>query len=216
MPLYINSKAGKHGKLGIWHITETLGELLAMKPFSPNDLANLASFSRENRKKEWLVSRILVDQLTNKDNIEIFYDEHNKPFLKGSKKNISISHSHGLLAVLLDDDETGIDIELLKPGILRIKEKFMSEKELQSLKREHLEEQLTLYWCVKESLYKYYGKKQLTFKKNLPVEPFTYTLKGKVRASIVHPTMKKKFNLHYETISAGANTFLMAYILNQD
>lgn len=210
--LYIK-EAGRTGKLGLWHITESVEELLKMKKFSEEDLFQLNSFYYEHRKKEWLVSRILTEKILG-ENAEIFYDEHNKPFLKNSKKHISLSHSHELLAVIIDDKETGIDIEQIKPNVLKIKEKFMSDAELKALEKEHKAEELTLCWCVKESLYKLYGKKKLTFKENLFVEPFEYLGRGNIRGAIILGSVKTKYILHYEKISTDGKNYMMTYIIN--
>ncbi len=211
--LYIK-EVGKTGRVGLWRITETMNELLAMKNFSLEDLSRLNSFSYEHRKKEWLVSRILAEKILG-EATEIIYDEHNKPFLKNSKKQISLSHSHDLLALIVDDKETGIDIELIKPNVLRIKEKFISDAELKALERGHKEEELTLYWCAKESLYKLYGKKQLRFKENLFVEPFEFLGKGKIMGEIILGSERRKYILHYEKISVEGKDFMMTYVLNE-
>ena len=214
MPLFDIREVGKSGKLAIWHITESLEALLKMKRFSKEDLSMLAAFSYEHRKKEWLVARILAEQLSKEKNIQIIYDAHNKPFLENSKKHVSISHSHGLLAVILDEQATGIDIELVKPKVEKIKYKFMSDSELNSLQKEKQEEQLTVYWCAKESLYKLYGKKQLTFKEHLIVEPFEYLEKGKIRADIMQASKKQKFILQYEKVSVEGHDYMLTYIIN--
>ena len=179
MAVFINKEAGSSGKLAIWHITESLDELINSKYFSTEDLAFLGSLTHDRRKKEWLVARILTEELMGKKKVKIIYNEFNKPFLLNSNTHISISHSHNLLSVIINNEmETGIDIELIKPKILNISTKFMSKSEFNSLQKENLAEQLTVYWCAKESLYKLYGKKELTFKNNLFVEPFNYTGKG--------------------------------------
>ncbi|MBI3501770.1 MAG: 4'-phosphopantetheinyl transferase superfamily protein [Bacteroidetes bacterium] len=213
--MFLLRNAGNRGKLSIWHITEPVDELLKMKNFSEEDLKIVNGFSYEHRKKEWLVSRILLEEITGNKNLKIVYDENNKPFLENSKKNISISHSHNLLALIIDEKETGIDIEQIKPNVLRIKEKFMSDLELKALERGHKEEELTLYWCVKESLYKLYGKKKLTFKENLFVEPFEYLGKGKIMGEIIFGSERKKYILHYEKISADGKEFMLTYVLNE-
>ncbi|MBI4946562.1 MAG: 4'-phosphopantetheinyl transferase superfamily protein [Bacteroidetes bacterium] len=222
MPLYNIEQVRNNGKIGIWHITESLDELLKMKQLSEVDLFVLNSFSYEHRKKEWLTARILAEQLSNEKDIRIIYDEHNKPFLKNSKKHISISHSHNLLAIILDEHETGIDIELIKTKVLRIKEKFMSAAELKSLQKENMVEQLTVYWCAKESLYKLYGKKELAFKENLAVEPFRYSAdKGIIRGWINKSSTKRSFTLQYEklnpiAIGSGDDSYMLAYVINED
>ena len=215
MGMFFDKEAGRRGKLGIWHITEPMDELLKMKKISAEDVLLLNSFSYEHRKKEWLVSRILADELLG-NNAEILYDEHNKPFLKNSKKHSSLSHSHNLHAVIIDDKETGIDSEQTKPTVLKIKDKFMSDAELKAIEKGHTEEELTLYWCVKESLYKLHGKKKLVFKENLFVEPFEYLGKGNIMGEIILDSLRKKYTLHYEKISAEEKDYMMTYVVNED
>jgi|ERR1051326_8670125 phosphopantetheinyl transferase (holo-ACP synthase) len=214
MPLHYIKEAGRAGKIGLWHITEAVNELLVMKNFSHEDLSHLNSFSYEHRKKEWLVSRILAGKILGVET-EIIYDVHSKPFLKNNRKHISLSHSHDLLAVIIDEKETGIDVEQIKPNVLRIKEKFMSEQELKALERGHKEEELTLYWCAKESLYKLYGKKQLRFKENLFVEPFEFLSKGKLMGEIILNSERRKYVLHYEKISVDRKDFILTFVLNE-
>lgn len=215
MPLHNIKEAGKNGKVGLWHITETTDELLSMKKFTREDLARLDSFSYEHRKKEWLVSRILADELLG-GNAEIVYDEQSKPFLGNGKKHVSLSHSHDILAVIIDEKETGIDVEQIKPNVLRIKEKFMSEEELKAIEKGHREEKLTLYWCAKESLYKLYGKKELRFKENLFVEPFEFLGEGKIMGEIILNSGRRKYILHYEKFVVAEREFMMTYVLNED
>jgi len=216
MALLVSKEAGNRGKLGIWHITESLDELLRLKSFSTEDLAILNTFGYDQRKKEWLVARILAEKLAGKENTRIIYNEYNKPFLLNSKTHISLSHSHNLLSFILDETETGIDIELVKPKILNIKEKFMSGKELNALQKENIAEHLTVYWCAKESLYKLYGKKEIAFKYNLFIEPFQCSEKGNIKGWIKNNTMNKCFSLHYEKLFLGRDSYMLAYIINQD
>jgi phosphopantetheinyl transferase (holo-ACP synthase) len=216
MPLFCKKEISASSKIAIWNITESLEDFLKMKQFSPDDLSVMNIFSYEHRKKEWLVARILAEQLSGEKNLRIIYDEHNKPFLENSKKHTSISHSHNFLAVILDNKETGIDIELIKPKILRIKEKFMSNEELNLLQKENLEEQLTVYWCAKESLYKLYGKKELAFKENLSIEPFQYSGKGIIKGWIKKSLFQKSFQLQYEELNSGDDNYMLAYVINED
>ena len=226
MGIFLHKAVGKNGKLGIWQITESLDELLKMIPMSAGtekDLSVLDSNSNERRKKEWLVARILAEQLTDEKDSRIIYDEHKKPFLsrrdgnpENSKKHISLSHSHNLLAVIIDEQETGIDIEVIKPKVVRIKEKFMSEEELGSLQKEKQEEQLTTYWCAKESLYKLYGRNELVFNKHLIIEPFQYSEKGVIRGWIKNSAKEKLFTLQYQKIISGNDNYMLTHIINQD
>ena len=212
MPLIEIKEVGKQGKLGLWSISESAADLLKLKKFTEEDLTGLNSFSQEQRKKEWLAARILAERLTGEKKTSILYDANNKPFISGSKRHISISHSHGLLAVILDASETGIDIELVSAKIEKIKHKFMSEDELNALSTEQHQEQLTVYWCAKEALYKLYGKKELEFKRDTMIEPFQYSAKGIIRGWIKNSLMNKRFSLKYEKINHDGDQYMLVYV----
>ncbi|TAL60755.1 MAG: 4'-phosphopantetheinyl transferase superfamily protein [Bacteroidetes bacterium] len=216
MSLFLSRKNNQRSALGIWHITESLDELLKMKNISEEDLSMLRSFAHEQRKKEWLVTRILTGQLSGEKDAQILYDKHNKPSLNNSNICISLSHSHDLLAVILDHAETGIDIELIKPKISNIKEKFMSKAELDSLQKDHTAEQLTIYWCAKESLYKLYGRKELAFKENLIIEPFQYARKGIIKGWIKKRDVNQSYPVQYEKLMPGKDNYMLAYVIGQD
>lgn len=221
MPLLFIKAVGETGKIGLWHITETLNQLHALKSFSPHDHERLKIASHEHRKKEMLVARIVTEKLMGKW-AEIIYDEYNKPFVKHSKKHISVSHSHNLLAVIMDEKRTGIDIELVNSDIARIQHRFMNDSELKWIKNKYQAEILTLCWCAKEALYKLYGKKQLSFKKNILIDPFKYSGKGIIHATIQLDSRKNKYKLFYEKIPEPANNtekrkdYILAYITYED
>ena len=216
MGLFFNIREKTIGRPGIWHLTETADELLLLHPPDAEEKNTLASFSHEQRKKEWLSARILTARLSEEKQVKIRYDLHNKPSLEGLPFYISISHSGPLLAVILSEKETGIDIETVKPNVQRIRHKFMSENELDEAGHLCNDQSLTLYWCVKESLYKFYGKKELTFKEHLFVEPFTMQKEGSVFGRILHPSMNKRLRLNYSTLHAEEKTFILAYIVGEE
>jgi len=214
MPLLSERTVGKSGKAGIWNIAETMEELMKLAVLPQKELVALNKVSREHRKKEWLSARILVSHLIGKKSAKIYYDENNKPRLANSDYQLSLSHSHHLLAAITDKPETGIDIEIIQPKIERIKEKFMSAEELEAVGKKNSVEKLYVYWCAKESLYKLYGKKQLAFKENIYVEPFDFSRGGKIRGWIRNGFTNKFFSLWYEKISYQEKDFMLSHILN--
>ncbi len=153
----------------------------------------------------FLVRNVLKDEL-----LEIFYEASGKPYLNAGSK-ISISHSYNWLTVLFSTEgEVGIDIEKVRDKILKIKEKFLSEKELHELKDASLEE-YTLYWCAKEALYKASGISGLIFSEQLFIEPFSYSKTGgKIKAIINHTNSEKKHTLHYQVL----NDYVLVYTNN--
>ena len=145
------------------------------------------------------------------NDLKISYDEFGKPYLINSSIKISISHAYEFVAILIDQNqETGIDIELIKPKIERISERFMSANELLSINKQSLE-QLYVYWCAKEALYKLYGIKNLSFKENILIEDFEYTEKGKIIGKIINNSLNKYYMLCYEKI----NEYMLVYVLKK-
>jgi 4'-phosphopantetheinyl transferase len=216
MALYSIQPIGKHGKIALWHSTEKVDELLRLKAFSQEEVKQTSSFLNEKRKKEWLVSTLLASTLTNEENSAIHYNEFNKPFLALPGKHISISHSHELQCMVLDHHTTGIDIEKISDKIMVVKNKFMSNHELSLLGTTSLAEKLTLCWCVKEAVYKCYGKKELTLKENIFLHDFTYASSGIITATLQTNHLNQPYSLRYETVLLGNHTYLMACILHED
>jgi 4'-phosphopantetheinyl transferase len=123
-------------------------------------LLNLNEFSIEynltvKRDIETQGKNYLINKLLDKD-VEIKYDDKGKPYLAKDNRHISISHSHNKLAIIINEHEsTGIDIELIRDKVLKIKHKFLSESELKDANDDV--DKLLIYWAAKETLYKIYG-----------------------------------------------------------
>lgn len=196
MPLLLNKPINPNSKLALWHITESIDELLLQLNCRVDPLVLGVN---EQLKKQRLCARILVNLLFAKPCQEIKYDFYNKPFVVNSTAKISISHAHDRVAVIINKyNETGIDIELIKSKIERIAERFMSKDELSYLDNNRRIEQLTTFWCAKEALYKYYGKKELLFRENIFVEPFSQNASGKLVGHIKTSHINIDLSLCYE------------------
>src|SRR5690606_10777059 len=99
-------------------------------------------------------------------------DDCGKPHLLNCKYHMSMSHSNGFAAVILNKNESvGIDIEQVHEKIRRIEKKFLSDEE--KLAASDNLEMLCMYWSAKEVLYKIYGRKKLELKKDLFIHPFS-------------------------------------------
>jgi 4'-phosphopantetheinyl transferase len=155
---------GEHSFYAIWKITETVDELLSMINLRENEAQLYSSFVAEVRKKQWLAYRILIRNLLKPEDFPVEYNEAGKPFLAGSDYHISVSHTEDLAGVIISKNgRVGIDLEMVKPRIDKVKEKFMNEHELASLEQGRELEQMTLAWCAKEALYKFCGIRQLVW-----------------------------------------------------
>ncbi|HEV7232175.1 MAG TPA: 4'-phosphopantetheinyl transferase superfamily protein, partial [Bacteroidia bacterium] len=105
----------------------------------------------------------------------------------------------------------GVDIELIKPRIIPIASKFMSDEEMKNIDPALKTEQLHVYWCAKEALYKLNGEKELIFRESLLVSPFLYNpAGGTLEARIVTKDMNRIFSLCYEKIE----NHMLVYVAN--
>jgi phosphopantetheinyl transferase len=170
MGVLFTRKVDGPAELGIWKITENAEELLSQIVLSQEEQLLYASFRTETRRNQWLAYRRLIKELISPQRYPVHYDESGKPFLAGTNWNISVTHTEDYAGVIISHKlKVGIDMELLRPRIDRIKEKFLSQEELSFLSAEKYLEQLTLAWCAKEAIYKLYGYRNLDFRKNIKV-----------------------------------------------
>ena len=195
--------------MAVWDISETETELSEMISLSVDDKKFLRETKHESRRLQWIASRVLLKEICGKNDLRISYDVFGKPFLENSEIKISISHSHNKIAFIINKEETGIDIELIKEKIERIQNKFMSAAELKNIKAENKKEMLSIYWCVKESLYKLYGEKELHFKENILIDDFNYNKEGVISGKIVTEKFNRNFRLSYLKL----DDYMLAHVL---
>ena len=178
----------------VWKITETLDELIAL-----GGGINTKNYTSEKRKKEHLASRLLVNEIHPTDTI--IYNEFGAPELDNGKY-ISISHSKQLVAVIVSEKKTGIDIEKISEKTLRLSTKFVSEKNLIRLSKE----KSTLIWCIKEAIYKWHQEGGVDFIKDIIIPEFTET----EHVSVTVFFNKKELILNYLKI----NDHYLVYVCN--
>ena len=192
MSIYLQRNAGDDTIIGIWKIEETWDK------------------REQIRHHRITTQQLLRHLLSSKPEVKINYDTNGKPFLPGSEYKISISHSNKLVAIQLSKIHAGVDIQQIGKKIERIAEKFMSERELISLKGNNQVEQLHVYWGAKEVLYKIYGKRALHFKENLLIEPFEYKAKEMITGHVFIAGIKKTYSLYYEKIG----NYMLVFVNN--
>lgn len=183
-------------------------KLININKSSVLGLFDLRSLSIENkREKEAEGARFLLSKLLG-EKVEIAYHDTGKPYLKGRKEEISISHSHDMLALLVDKEKpTGVDIELIRDKVLNITHKFLSDNELLGIANQPIEKVL-VYWAAKETLYKIYSKKNVDFKEHLFVHNFEYNeLGGEINSSICLDNFELDVRLKYLKI----NEYILVY-----
>ncbi|HEY3390898.1 MAG TPA: 4'-phosphopantetheinyl transferase superfamily protein [Prolixibacteraceae bacterium] len=155
MPLILHKKI-ENGEIGLWKISEDTEELLSLANLSDSDTLTYSGISALHRKKEWLATRALLNELTGKQHL-IKYHNDGRPYISDSPIHLSISHSTGYIAILLHDfSSPGIDIELITRKVGKVGSRFLSPDELVTCneKPELSNFRMLLHWCAKEAIYK--------------------------------------------------------------
>ncbi|WP_455628296.1 4'-phosphopantetheinyl transferase family protein [Parabacteroides chinchillae] len=164
--------------LGVWQISESSDKLLSMLPDLSGSLSFLQSIRAEHRKQERLASRVLLKELLEKEAV-IDYFPNGAPFLPDIPLHISISHTKGYAAVLLQESPAaGVDIEYRSDRVCKIRNRFMNQEEEEAIDLNHEIEHLLIYWCAKETLFKMIGQEDVDFCRHLHVKPFLYAESG--------------------------------------
>ena len=175
MPLF-KSITVPNGLLSIWQMTESSSELLSF--FTSVELEDQAfqKFTYEKRKTEWLATRALLKQMIGPiaigSSFQISYSESGKPILNHPVyPYISISHSRDFVSVLIHKQwEVGIDIESMNRNYAPIRNRYLSEIELEHVNESPLLQ--CIYWCAKEAVFKLVEEKGVDFKKQIEVIAF--------------------------------------------
>jgi 4'-phosphopantetheinyl transferase len=209
MPLFFKKALLDGSVLAAWKTDESEEELYVLAG-SRFETDKLIQASNTRLRTQRLAIRVLLKLLTG--SIDLQYFSEGKPFLSNPNVYLSISHSHDMVALIINPvHETGIDLEAIDPKILRVKNKFMSSFELSAIDPEKQIDHLYVYWCAKEALYKLYGKKGIRFIEDLPITPFTYSLQGgRIKGSIRLKDMNREISLCYEKVK----DHMLVYVTN--
>lgn len=157
----------KSGSLsGLWRISESTEELRGRY-----NLGEPETFSHEGRTRQWLASRVLLQELLAEYGHSGTYEVHKlpsgKPVISIPGMFVSISHAGDYAAVVLSDAPIGIDVEKLGNRIQRIRTKFMNPEDLAQLRDEADIEWMHTVWSAKEALFKFHPLGNIDFKEHL-------------------------------------------------
>ncbi|MBN2663947.1 MAG: 4'-phosphopantetheinyl transferase superfamily protein [Bacteroidales bacterium] len=193
-------------KIGLWKLSEEVDELenLILNDLSAQEKSKYNSFKSNQRKKEWLATRILLKEIKKSQfHTIILYNEACKPYT--NHENISISHTRNYVAVIISQKhKVSIDIEKISNKPIKIIDKFLSENEKQNFDYKN-SEIATLLWSVKETVYKFYGKKNLPFIDQINILPTNIFNQGKLTAILLN---EKIINVNYFKTNSNILTFI--------
>lgn len=195
MPLYKTITVDSTTKVFIWKIEESFEALSEGIQLTDNCANRLSNMKSELHQRGFLSIRHLM-ALEGYTDFDLYYDENGKPHLTGDK-HISITHSFNFSAIIISATEVGIDIEKQRNKILKIAHKFTPIEEYRTIANDDaLMRKLTIVWCAKESLYKSFAEKGVSFLENIYVEEFMLE-DYKTTATVTYEDKQQKYNVDY-------------------
>ena len=198
MALYFKKELDNGAEIAVWQITETEDELKALSSVPSDEMEEISLFGSESQRKQKLAVRALINELFDE---KMYLDHHDngKPYLENCATNISITHTEKYVAVIIhDEDDLGIDIESLDRDFSAVEQRALSEDEIEDLDDDSRNEQLAIYWCAKEAIFKRMSQLRVDFAEEIEVEKFRPKGKGELEATFIHKNgHEEEFDLGY-------------------
>ncbi len=189
-----------HSKLGVWQITESEQELRALSSVPSDELEEISYIKSESLRKQKLAVRTLLDRLF-EEKVYLNHHDNGKPYIENSSINISITHTDKYVAVIVNDsEEVGIDCESLDRDFSAVEKKALSEDEIEDLDEDQRNEQLAIYWCAKEAVYKKMSQYNVDFAEQIEIENFRMRGEGELEATFIQKDgFEEEIHLQYMT-----------------
>ena len=200
MALYLKKKLENKAIIGVWQITETEEELKALTSVPTDEMEEILLIRNESQRRQKLAVRALLNELF-EEKMYLNHHDNGKPFLENCVTNISITHTDKYVAVIThDEDDLGIDIESLDRDFSAVEKKALSEEEIEDLDEDKKNDQLAIYWCAKEAIFKRMSQNRVDFAEQIEVERFRPKGEGELEATFIHKDEhEEEFELEYMT-----------------
>jgi 4'-phosphopantetheinyl transferase len=175
---YIAINEINHPLVGIWKIEEEESFFEGKIDFQPKA-------TNSSKRIQQYASRFILDKLSPGFPLnKIFINDSGKPNLIGSQVQFNVSHTNEYAAAIVcNEKQVGIDIEKIDARVCRVMKKFLNTNELQAI--EALSEiekisMLTLFWSIKETVYKWWGLGSVDFAEHIHIKSTPLTNKGTI------------------------------------
>ena len=189
MPLVYQQNINAQTRIAVWHINEAEDFFTAQVPVQ-------REIKHWHKRLQHLAGRLLLKEMYPDFPVEMIQvADTKKPFLADEPFHFSISHCGDYAAAIASKTHrVGVDVELLNEKIEQIQHKFMYEAEVDVLSKQcpmPLRQSLTLYWSVKESVFKWWGRGAVDFKDDIIIKSIT----GQPEQGSVKVFFKDEFEL---------------------
>ena len=198
MALYLRKKLDNKAEIAVWQVTETEEELVKLSSVPTDEMEEISLIRNEDQRRQKLAVRALLNEVF-EEKMYLNHHDNGKPYLENCVTNISITHTDKYVAIIIsDDDERGIDIESLDRNFAPVEQKALSEDEIDDLDDDKKNEQLAIYWCAKEAIFKKMSQNRVNFAEQIEVEKFNLKKEGELEATFIHKDEhEEEFELEY-------------------
>lgn len=154
--------------MAVWHINEPEDFFLTQVPLQK-------SISHWHKRLQHLAGRLLLKEMYPDFPVPMIQiADTKKPYLEDEPFHFSISHCGDYAAAIVSKEyRVGVDVELVSDKIGMLRKKFLSEAEMKMLSTQCAmtnDQCLTLCWSVKESVFKWWGKGSVDFKRGMVLQ----------------------------------------------
>ena len=198
MALYLRKKLDNKAEIAVWQVTETEEELKSITSVPTDEMEEISLFRSESQRKQKLAVRALINEVF-EDKMYLNHHDNGQPYLENCATNISITHTEKYVAIIIhDEEEVGIDVESLERDFSVVEQKALSEDEIDDLEKDKRNEQLAIYWCAKEALFKRMALNRVVYSEQIEVEKFNVRKEGELEATFIHKDEhEEEFELEY-------------------
>ena len=194
-------------KVCVWEITES-------EDFFENRISFRSNAKNASRVKQQMASRLLLELM---HPYFPFQDvdrlDSGKLVLSGSTVDFSISHTSAYAAAIMSNQMmVGVDIEKIDERVINVDRKFLNKKDLDRLSVFDFDERVkftTLYWCVKEALFKWWSAGGVDFADHIQIHEQELFDQGTLIVDFHKPSLMS-LKLHYQLIGDHWLVYLAA------
>lgn len=199
MPLVYQQNINDSTKIAVWHITEEEAFFRAEVPLQRN-------ISHWHKRLQHLAGRLLLKEMYPDFPVKLIQiADTKKPYLEHEAFHFSISHCGDYAAAIVSETHrVGVDVELLNDRIERISHKFMYPDQvdmLNAMMNMPATYALTLFWSIKESVFKWWGRGGVDFKDDIVIN----AIHGQPKQGYVHCIFNNEYVLRIDFLYINDN-----------
>ncbi len=191
--------------LGIWRLEEDEMFFHTRLKLYEHEWQQLANIKHPQKRLEWLSSRLCMKEIlkiSHTDRIESLSANNGKPYLSNNSHFICYTHSQKYAAAIASPTwEVGVDLEyMMRRRNLNTRHLFMNEPELDFYESNASNELFLIIWSTKETIYKLYSHKGLSFKDEIwvSVDELESGMKGSITCMVKKPDFCREYKTYYE------------------